>query len=55
MGVVGHELELSVSLVGESSGTTVLDLLGWGLGGERNQEELSEGQDESLLFTVRVN
>ena len=52
MDVVGHELEFSVSLVSESSGTTVLDLLSWCLGSERNQEKLSEGQNESLLTTV---
>ncbi len=51
--VVRHELKFSVSLIGESSGTTVLNLLGWGLRGERDQEELSESQDESLLDIVR--
>jgi hypothetical protein len=49
MNVVGDQLELSVSLVSESSGTTVLDLLGWSFRGQRNSEKLSEGDDESLL------
>jgi len=49
MDVVGHKLKLSVALVSESSGTTVLDLLRWGLRGKRNREEFSEGDDESFL------
>lgn len=49
MDVVGHQLEFPISLVGESSGSTVLDLFGWGFRGKWNSEEFSEGDDESFL------
>lgn len=49
MNVVGHQLELSVSLVSKSSGTTVFNLLGRCLRGKWDSEKLSECDDESLL------
>lgn len=52
MDVVGHEFEFSISLIGESSGTTMLDLLGWSFTGHWNSEHFSEGNDESLLLQV---
>lgn len=48
--VVTDKLELSVGLVDESSLATVLDSVGWGLGGQRNEEEFSESEDECLLL-----
>jgi len=49
MDIVGHEFKFSVSLISESSCTTMLDLLGWSLRGKWNSEELSEGDDKSFL------
>ena len=53
--VVGNKLEFPVSLVDESSGSTVLQQVSWGFTGQRSQEELSEGQDELLLRDKGIN
>jgi len=50
MHIVRHEFIFSVSLVDESSGSTVLDFLGWGFRSERDSEKFSESENESFLL-----